>query len=243
MQSLERELEIGHRIQIDFLPTDLPSLPGWDLDACFRPAREVAGDFYDAFLLPDGKMVFLLGDVADKGVGAALYMALYRSLLRANLNNGMQLEDPAGKLSRAVKHTNDYVCATHEGALFATLFVAILDPESGHLIYLNAGHNPPLYLNSTRSELVHPSGPALGILEQQIWTRELNLGSGDRLFIYSDGLEDAKDRKGDLFGRDRLLAAMVVDGVTASEIISAVDDFCGEAAQFDDLTLLCLNRN
>jgi sigma-B regulation protein RsbU (phosphoserine phosphatase) len=153
------------------------------------------------------------------------------------------MDDPSAKLIRAVKHTNDYVCATHEGALFATLFVAILDPESGQLVYLNAGHNPPLYLNSNRSELVHPSGPALGILAQQeFWTRDLVFGSGDLLFVYSDGLEDAKNKSGELFGQERLLTTMAGDGATASGIISAVDDFSGEAAQFDDLTLLCLKR-
>ena len=243
LRSLEKELEIGHQIQTGFLPDHLPERDGWTLNAFFRPAREVAGDFYDVFELPDGKLVILLGDVADKGVGSALYMALYRSLLRSSLSNVMQIDDPVNKLIRAVVHTNDYVCTTHEMALFVTLFVSILDPVDGTLTYINAGHNPPLFLQPSGYKLIPRTGPALGIFEgQEFEADQIRINSGDRLFIYSDGLEDGKNPKGELYTSERLMESFLQDGATVGKIIEGIDQFVEDEPQYDDLTLLVLDR-
>jgi serine phosphatase RsbU (regulator of sigma subunit) len=244
LRSLEKELEIGHQIQSGFLPAGLPEKEGWKLKAFFRPAREVAGDFYDVFELPDGKLVITLGDVADKGVGAALFMALYRSLLRSSLSNMMQLDDPANKLIRAVVHTNDYVSATHDLALFVTLFIGILDPETGVLSYINAGHNPPLLLQNGTHTLIERTGPALGVFEgQEFGSNQLRLQAGDQLFIYSDGLEDVKNAAGEFFGSERLLASFLQEDASIETILGQIEQFMGEEAQYDDLTLLILDRN
>ena len=243
LRSLEKELEIGHQIQSGFLPAELPEKDGWALKAFFRPAREVAGDFYDVFELSDGKLVITLGDVADKGVGAALFMALYRSLLRSSLSNRMQLEDPVNKLIRAVTHTNDYVSATHDLALFVTLFIGILDPETGVLSYLNAGHNPPLLLQNGTQALIERTGPALGIFEgQEFEAKQLHLNAGDQLFIYSDGLEDVKNAGGEFYGSKRLLASFLQEDANVDTIIDQIEQFMGDEAQYDDLTLLILDR-
>ena len=243
LRSLENELEIGHQIQSGFLPDGLPEKEGWQINTFFRPAREVAGDFYDVYELPDGKLVITLGDVADKGVGAALFMTLYRSLLRSSLSNRMQLDDPVNKLIRAVVHTNDYVCATHDMALFVTLFIGILDPVTGVLTYINAGHNPPLLLQNGAHTLISRTGPALGIFEGQEFSAEhLKLRAGDRLYVYSDGLEDVKNVSGEFFGSKRLFDSFLQKDVTVEKIIKQLGQFMGDEPQYDDLTLLVVDR-
>lgn len=244
LKSLERELEIGHQIQAGFLPETLPHKPGWSMDAFFRPAREVAGDFYDAFELPDGKVALILGDVADKGVGSALFMALYRSLLRSALNNPMLLDQPDNKLIRAVTHANDYVCTTHGDALFATLFAGILDPGKGTLTFVNAGHNPPLIIQNGKRHWIKPTGPAVGMLEGQSYRAEkIVLKPGDRLFIYSDGLEDVKNGQDEFFSRDRLEDSFFEKNSSIETIIKQIDAFMSDELQYDDLTLLVINRD
>ena len=243
LRSLEKELEIGHQIQSGFLPANLPEKAGWVLNAFFRPAREVAGDFYDVFELPDGKLVITLGDVADKGVGAALFMALYRSLLRSSLSNRMQLDNPMSKLIRAVVHTNDYVSATHELALFVTLFIGILDPDTGVLSYVNAGHNPPVLLQNGAHTLVERTGPALGVFEgQEFGAKQLQLNPGDQLFIFSDGLEDVKNADGGFYGNERLLESFLHKDANVETIIRKIEQFMGNESQYDDLTLLIVGR-
>jgi sigma-B regulation protein RsbU (phosphoserine phosphatase) len=165
IQSMERELEIGHQIQVGFLPEQLPEVNGWGIAAHFQAAREVAGDFYDVFSLSDGRLGFFLGDVTDKGVGSALYMALYRSLLRAFIHDGRSkiegkhAEDSAELLHQAVTRTNQYVCQTHSNPLFATLFIGVLDPITGKIHYINAGHNSPQIIRQDGSrEELKPTG-------------------------------------------------------------------------------------
>jgi serine phosphatase RsbU (regulator of sigma subunit) len=243
LESLERELEIGHQIQAGFLPSNLPQKKGWLINAFFRPAREVAGDFYDVFELPDGKITFLLGDVADKGVGSALFMALYRSLFRSSLNNVMLLDDPGNKLIRAVTHTNDYVCLTHEGALFVTLFAGILDPASGELTYVNAGHNPPLLFQGEKETWIMPTGPAVGMLDGQKYRAEkVILESQDRLFVYSDGLEDVKNGQDEFFSKERLAASFTEKGSSIETIIDQIDKYMMNEQQYDDLSLLIIEQ-
>ncbi|MDE3089520.1 MAG: response regulator, partial [Chloroflexota bacterium] len=154
LKGLERELEIGREIQFSFLPDALPQPPGWEIAARFLPARQVSGDLYDVFALHgDAQIGLVIADVCDKGVGAALYMALFRSLLRVTSNLDYFADrhrpsapsNPAANLKNAVALTNNYIARTHEQAsMFATLFFGILDPATGALIYINGGHQPPI---------------------------------------------------------------------------------------------------
>jgi phosphoserine phosphatase RsbU/P len=254
LQSLERELEIGHQIQSGFLPGDLPEVSGWGIAAHFQAAREVAGDFYDVFRMSNGLLGFFLGDVTDKGVGSALFMALYRSLLRAFINDGGSPEvnertgDSVELLLQAVTKTNQYVCQTHKNALFATLFIGVLDPFTGKMDYINAGHNPPLVLrqDGSRSEL-HPTGPGLGIMEDMKYsTGVVELDLTEALCIFSDGVFDTKNGADEFYGMGRLLELVALPAYRAAEhverISTSLTHFMGEAQPFDDVTMLVIMR-
>ncbi|HMX21249.1 MAG TPA: fused response regulator/phosphatase, partial [Anaerolineales bacterium] len=152
LKSLEREMNIARDIQKEFLPAQLPEVPGWEIASYFEAAKEVAGDFYDAFTLPDGTLTFLVADVCGKGIGAALFMTLFRSLIHAasisdqfSVGQAQPSLSAAERLQHAVTLTNNYVAETHEASnMFATVFVGILDPATGKLTYINAGNEPPL---------------------------------------------------------------------------------------------------
>jgi phosphoserine phosphatase RsbU/P len=253
LQSLERELHIGHKIQRDFLPRELPELPGWELAAHFQAARDVAGDFYDAFLLRDGQAVFFLGDVTDKGVGAALFMALYRTLLRAFLSSLEEMprwqEDQGECLLEIVQYVNRYVCETHDDALFASLVVGVLSPDTGRVVYINAGHNPPVVVREGQVlSSLPPSGPLLGALDEASYTpRTLKLDRSDLLLLYSDGLEDAVDPAEEIFGLERLLAAACQPADSAQsllrQVFAEIEAFMAGEKQYDDFTALALRGN
>ena len=254
VKTLEREMEIGHRIQADFLPQALPDLQGWDIAAYFQPAREVAGDFYDVFRLPDNHLGFFLGDVTDKGVGAALFMALYRSLLRAFMNAGNYLGiaggafDPGSLLLDTVNHTNRYVCQNHENALFATLFIGVLNRNTGQLWYVNAGQTSPKLINRQMVvQTLRPCCAGLGMsLEADYQVKTGNLASGDTLFMTSDGVEDTPDVTGSFFGPARLKEVITLPASTASEMVDHITHrlaaFRGDENQFDDVTMLIIRR-
>jgi serine phosphatase RsbU (regulator of sigma subunit) len=256
LEALERELEIGREIQAGFLPAEMPAIDGWKIRAYFRAAREVAGDFYDTFEIQPGKLGILLGDVTDKGVGSALYMALYRSLLRATLLAD-QLNDPGDEdectapedcLLEAVKLVNRYICKFHGSAMFATLFFAVLDTQSGQLCYVNAGHDAPYVLRDRKIiGQIKPTGPVVGVLEDAVYSLEtLLLEPGDQLILYSDGINDAQNELGEMFGKERLktLLEARVDGYPNcfDAVLSRVDEHIGEAVQFDDITLMVVEH-
>jgi phosphoserine phosphatase RsbU/P len=252
LQSLQREMAIGHQIQTDFLPKRLPDIPGWDLAAYFKAARDVAGDFYDAFMLPDGQAVFFLGDVTDKGVGAAMFMALYRTLLRAFLSSVNEMprwkEDQGECLLEIVKFVNHYVYETHEDALFSSLVVGVLSPETGQVVYINAGHNPPLIVHDGQvRQRLAPSGPLIGAIETVNYTPcKVELGAGDLLLMYSDGLEDAVNPQEEIFGIERLIDAASYPASSAQELLQQVfteiEVFMAGANQYDDFTALAVGR-
>lgn len=256
LKSLERELEIGREIQAGFLPERIPEPDGWQIQAHFQAAREVAGDFYDVFELGSRKLALLVGDVTDKGVGSALFMALYRSLLRSSLTaerltgeagrNGQ--ETPAACLDRAINLVNRYVCQTHGSAMLATAFLGILDPGTGDLWYTSAGHDSPLLVNQEGLlREIKPTGPVLGVIEQANYGVEsLSLKPGEFLVLYSDGVPDARSPAGEMFGMDRFRTSVqgASDGIECTEaVLAALAEHVGAADPYDDVTLLVIHRN
>ncbi len=266
----KRELEIGREIQLSFLPARLPSPPGWELVSHFQPALEVAGDFYDAFILPHGHVALVISDVVGKGVTAALFMAIIRSLFRALFQQNYYHAEPAaagplaagmtpfsfvdrGALLNAVRLTNAYLIANHgDTYAFATLWAAVLDPESGRLLYVNAGHNPPLVLGRQRDgrravrETLQPTGPAIGLMPNAgYWLAETRLTPDDLLFAYTDGVTEARNPAGEELGLERV-EALVGDATTAGEVTAIVEAalraHTADGEAFDDVTLLAVRR-
>jgi phosphoserine phosphatase RsbU/P len=244
-KALDEELDKGRQIQLDFLPNEIPQLPNWEIAACFYPARQVAGDFYDAFTLPGNYLGLVIADVCDKGVGAALFMALFRSLIR--VFSGQLHEDNPDRTLEAVSLTNDYVAQEHSSMnMFATLFFGLLNPETGLLSYVNGGHEA-LYVvdrNGVRETLKH-TGPAVGMLpKMKFKVQQVQLQPGDILIGYTDGVTEAHCPQNKLFGNDRLLQCLQGSAPSAAALVEQVkvDLFAhmDNAIQFDDITILAI---
>jgi serine phosphatase RsbU (regulator of sigma subunit) len=243
--SLEREMQIGRDIQLGFLPEELPRIDGWEIAARFRPARSVAGDFYDSFMLANGDLVVIVADVCDKGVGAALYMALFRTLLRA-----VATEQPAGAASadvlrRAATITNDYIATTHSRSnMFATAFIGAIAPESGLMTYVNAGHEAPMVIGAQVRRLP-PTAAALGLMPGMPFEPQTTmLAAGERLFVFTDGVTEAKGEAG-FYGEERLVPLLAAPGAAA--LLTAVEEsvvaFAGAFEPSDDVTMLAVARS
>jgi len=251
----ERELEIGRQIQTGFFPESLPQINGWQIYAHFQSARQVAGDFYDAFPVDQGRRIALvLADVCDKGVGAALFMVLFRSLLRENLQHCFN-DDVKGYVTTdeaivtAVKKTNNYIATTHaEASMFATVLVTVLEPDKNSVWYVNSGHDPPLVVRSNgHIERLYPTNPAIGIVpDLEISCKCIDLQSGDSLFAYTDGVVDASSLDGALFGEKRLLSIIADQSPLKKRLESLkteLDKHTKKADQYDDITCLGVNRS
>jgi len=267
--AMRREMAVARNIQRDFLPESLPTVRGVQIDAALHPARQVSGDFYDAFqLAPSGDLFLVVGDVCDKGVGAALFMALFRSLIRASADpvgggaiqmiggrrtlvmQSLESATPGDLLTRVAGFTNNYIARLHGRTnMFATVFMAVLDPSYGSLTYLNAGHEPALVVAPDGSvQELRPTGPALGMMPDVPFTSaDLTLEPGHTLFAFTDGLVEARSPSGEVFGSDRLRSVVRgTAGATASELVSGVVEtlqtFGRQAEPHDDLTLLAVTR-
>lgn len=250
-KSLERELDIGANIQRSFLPKTLPLIAGWELAAKFQPARQVAGDFYDVFELPDGRLALVIADVCDKGVGAALFMALIRSLLRVVANQNCTDADPDAVLVKTLAGINDYIAQTHSDAnMFATIFFAVLTPSTGVLLYVNAGHDPPVLMEPLLSAplRLEPNGPAVGFMAGVNYqTQSAVMRTGSTLIAFTDGVTDAVGVEAQMFGEARLLALLDGDrnssaAATLDRVESALAMHVGHTPRFDDITLLAVRR-
>ncbi len=265
---LAREMAVARNIQRDFLPETLPVVMGVQLEAVLNPAREVSGDFYDAFpLAPSGTVVLVVGDVCDKGVGAALFMALFRSLIRASadpigggaiqmiggrrtlVRNAIEATAPVDLLTRVAGFTNDYIARLHGRAnMFATVFLGALTPQTGQLDYVNAGHEPAIVVapDGTIREL-RPTGPALGLMPDMMFgAGESKLGRGDTFVAFTDGLVEARNAAGEAFGGDRLQDALRANNHSAATVVQGVLEalrgFSGQAEPHDDVTMLAATR-
>ncbi len=242
-ERLERELQLAHDMQRTFMPDQVPDLPGWELAFIWRAARQVAGDFYDCFELPDGRLGLVIADVADKGMPAALFMALTRTLMRAAAREKMS---PAAALA----HVNDLLVPDAQHGMFVTIFYAVLSLETGELVYANAGHNPPLLLRSRTRELerLTKGGMALGVLGgTQLEERAVSLDPGDCVVFYTDGITEAFSPEGDMYGEGRLQETVLAAAAgSARMILDAIDGsvvaFSGNAPLSDDRTLMVLRR-
>jgi serine phosphatase RsbU (regulator of sigma subunit) len=248
-RALNNELEKGRQMQSNFLPGELLVKPGWEFAAFFKPARQVAGDFYDVFELPDDNVGIVIADVCDKGVGAALFMALFRSLIRifsgqtsldglACLYDGESLRaDISGPESKslhaqhlaalkAIQHTNKYIAENHgELAMFATLFFGVVDLSTGILTYINAGHEPLLVIETTGGvkRSLRPTGPAVGISSEVIFKiQEMCLKPGEVLLGYTDGVVEARSSQDQFFAQDKLLSLLEGAVTSADSLLKQV---------------------
>lgn len=249
LQALSRELQVGQRIQLGFLPAELPQLDGWSLGASCTPARQVGGDFYDAYRLPGGALAMVVADVCDKGVGAALYMALFRTLLRAMACQAAAQELPAETLVRSVAFTNDYIATVHgHENMFATLFFALLEPDTGRMHYLNAGHEAPFLLAGQGGAMarLEVTGPAVGLMAGRRCTvRSLVMAPGARLLLYTDGVTEARGMSG-TFGEAALGRALGRATGSAQALVADLQAqlaaHVGGFEPHDDVTLFALTR-
>ena len=248
LQSMSREMAIAQRIQLGFLPDAVPQVPGWPLAAHCVPARQVGGDFFDALVLRDGRLAFTVADVCDKGVGAALYMALIRSLLRVSLQQTQPGQAASQMLAHAVAFSNDYVATVHaRDNMFATVFTAIVDPSTGQLDYINAGHDAPLLLRRQTSALEQLSahGLALGMMAGHVHQpQSTTLQAGDRLLVFTDGLPEALSPEGLALGDAAVSAALQAAADTPQSLLAQLQAELSRHVAgrepHDDVTLLCL---
>jgi sigma-B regulation protein RsbU (phosphoserine phosphatase) len=255
LMGLEHEFEIGREIQAGFLPNVLPQPRGWEIAASLLPAREVAGDFYDVFELPDGNIGLVIADVCDKGLGAALFMTLFRSFIRGVSNIGFYARagstygnSPGERIKSAISLTNNYIVETHgDTGMFATVFFGIFDSQTGILTYINGGHLPPLLINSTGIKAVLTlTGPAVGGKSDANFSiREVTIEPGDSFFAYTDGLSDAENSAGETFNEKGLIPLFTKD-LSLSSLLSQIKDqiqnFSVGARQLDDITMLAVKR-
>lgn len=245
-QNITQELRLAGKIQASFLPNKFPSIPGWQLAVTMLPARETSGDFFDVINLSDGRLGILIADVADKGVGPALFMALARTLIRT-----YAIEYDA-EPEIVFFAANDRLLNDTRASLFVTAFYGILDPESGTFSYCNAGHNPPFIFkhgDNADIQALNRTGMALGIEPGVTWGQEkISLNPGDVLLLYTDGIPDAQDSQGRFFDDERLMETTRSHlGLPAYElqsvILDQIQNFVGDAPQFDDITLMILVRD
>jgi DNA-binding LacI/PurR family transcriptional regulator/serine phosphatase RsbU (regulator of sigma subunit) len=252
LEAIQRELQIGRTIQESFLPESMPVMPGWESRALFTPAREVSGDFYDAFVLEDGRAAFVIADVSGKDVGAALFMSLIRSLIRAFAERS--LEGAANPLN-AVELTNRYIVNHHHTSkgrfMYATMFFAVVDPATGEVTYINAGHNHPALLSHEGKILrwLPPTGPAVGVgvREDLIYRQEkITLEPGEMLLMYTDGVIEAKNEKGEFLTQKRFAELIEKPYGSLDEVVDRVKDtlkeHCMEAVPYDDITMMGILR-
>lgn len=239
--ALQRELDVARRIQQSILPRSFPASPHFELHAHMLTAKEVGGDLYDFFPLGESKLGFVIGDASGKGIPAAIFMAVSRTLLRATAMTGMAPHE-------CLRHVNGMLHANGDAETFVTIFYGILDTATGEITYCNGAHNPPYVLRTDgRVESTGaPDGLMLGLFAQaQYQVNKLHLQRGDALVLYTDGVTEAKNHASDDFAESRLEACLqntaqapVADVI--AQILREVEAFVNGAPQADDLTVLAL---
>jgi serine phosphatase RsbU (regulator of sigma subunit)/predicted ester cyclase len=242
-ERVEQELQVARSIQQASLPNDVPTLEGWEIVHHYQPAREVGGDFYDILELSNGQLGLLVGDATSKGVPAALVMASTRSMLRA-VARGSDYS-PGEVLSRV----NDSLVTDIPPNMFVTCFYCILDPENGSLRYANAGHDLPYLQRNGEAEELRARGMPLGLMPAMNYEeKEMVLQAGEAALFYSDGLVEAHDPKGEMFGFPRLQRLLAQhdekESALRNFLMEELYSFVGESwEQEDDITILALRRS
>jgi sigma-B regulation protein RsbU (phosphoserine phosphatase) len=240
-KKIESELKIAHDIQMSIVPKTFPVKNEFNIYAVLEPAREVGGDFYDFFFIDEDRFCFVIGDVSDKGVPAALFMAVTKTLIK-NIAKGFVYPD------EAMMRANNEIAFDNESSMFVTVFCGILNIKTGELWYTNAGHNPPLLMCKEPSPefLKNVSGPAIGVLADVTYTKEkIVLSHGDTLFMYTDGVTEAVNKNMDMFSEGRLKDEVYrnhnepVKEVT-SRLLSVIKSFSAGMDQSDDITIMVL---
>ena len=260
--ALANELEKGRQIQIDFLPDSILQPAGWEIAARFFPARQLAGDFYDAFPLPGGYVGLVIADVCDKGVGAALFMALFRSLIRifsgqailqgfGMLSNELPTtsgtESPHMDALKAVSLTSNYIAQTSQMNMFATMFFGVLEPNTGLVSYVNGGHELPIIVGADGvvKHRLKPTGPAVGMMpNMKFKVQQVQLSPGDILMTYTDGVPEAHSPDGTFFTEKQLVSLVEQHTESASAMLDMIEErlraHMGDREQFDDITMLAV---
>lgn len=245
-ERIESELRIAREIQMGILPKLFPAFPDrpeFDIYASIEPAKEVGGDLYDFFFVDDDHFCFLIGDVSGKGVPAAFFMAVTKTLLKVICERGL---DPGDALEKV----NNDLAEENESCMFVTLFLCVLNIRTGELRYGSAGHNPPILLKNGGAEWIPPlKEPVAGPIEGMSYSTEtLYLNPGDTIFLYTDGVTEAMDAEQTLYSDERLIRnALSISGKSPQEIVHALDEsiktFTGGAEQSDDITMLAMRFN
>jgi serine phosphatase RsbU (regulator of sigma subunit) len=242
--SMERELQVARELQSSLIPRQTPQIAGWEFAALSQPARIVSGDFYDFIQIAEPpRLGILIADVSDKGMPAALFMALARSTLRGSIT-------PARSPAECIAQANRLLCADTANGMFVTLFYAQLDPTTGELVYVNAGHNPPLLYRKERDQLIEltRTGIALGVDDTHGWMqRAVKLDHGDFVLFFTDGVTEAADAQQQEFGKECLRQVLLYKRrAPAAEIVAALDqalgDFVGLTPRSDDVTVVVVKR-
>jgi serine phosphatase RsbU (regulator of sigma subunit)/predicted ester cyclase len=242
-ERVEQEMRVARSIQQASLPEQVPQLEGWQISPFYRPAREVGGDFYDFLELEDGRLGLVVGDATGKGVPAALVMASARSMLRA-IAQALGSTSPGDVLGRV----NDALFIDIPANMFVTCFYAILEPKRGSLSYANAGHDLPYLWHGGEAEELRARGMPLGLMPGMSYEQmEIELDTGEGVLFYSDGLVEAHDPKGEMFGFPRLRELVAEHGeerALGDFLLEQLYSFVGEGwEQEDDITLLMLERS
>jgi sigma-B regulation protein RsbU (phosphoserine phosphatase) len=240
---METEMKLARNVQISLLPRETPSLPGWEFGAHWQPARQVGGDYYDFIHHPDGRLGLVIADVTDKGMPAALFMASAKNILRASIQ-------ACESIAEGITRANKLIEQESNEQMYISLVYACLDPVSGRLTYVNAGHNPPLHLHSKSVSFTQlkKSGMWLGVDSKAIYTDDSgSVSEGDLLVFYTDGVSEAENKQGKAFGEEGLKSVVLKHrGKTpqglCKQVIEAVQEFTGSSELSDDITLLIVKR-
>jgi len=242
---LEQELLMARRVQVGLLPREMPSLPGWEFIASWKPARQVGGDYYDFIQTEDGQLGLVIADVTDKGMPAALFMAFTRTIVHSNLDHALS---PAAGITRA----NRLICQESQYGLFVSLFYGLLNPMTGELTYVNAGHNPPALISASKPDApvtwLTGTGMPLGVEEDSIYQQGVvHLRTGDFIALYTDGVTEAMDGDYHQFGIENLQKALLEnkDKPSAEIVITlehAIEQFTGGIPPSDDITMVIARR-
>lgn len=235
---IERELQMASEIQQALLPQAMPDAPGYEIAPVWQAAREMAGDFYDVFGLGNQRFGVVIADVSDKGAGAAMFMAVARTMIRTHAHAGLMPTDTVGR-------TNDLILEDADSGMFVTIFHSHFH-AGGYSVHVNAGHNPPLlYRHSTGEVTFLPrGGRAVGWFpDNPLQEIEINMEPGDVIVYYTDGVTEAEDVDGRAYGEDRMIELVAANAKRSAQellsvLVSDVNKFCEGAPPFDDMTLV-----